>query len=109
MDLALVMSLAWAGFQKFYHPLDYSATHPFREVIQYYLFFLAIDLLTAVLAFLLERKREDWTLIFWLPFQRFFYRQLMYYVAIKTTLNALKGKIVGWKKFERKATVQAPI
>jgi cellulose synthase/poly-beta-1,6-N-acetylglucosamine synthase-like glycosyltransferase len=109
MDLALVMSLAWASWQKYLHPMDYSAAHPFQQVLAYYLFFLAIDLAAAVLAFLLERKREDWTLIFWLIFQRFFYRQLMYYVAIKTLLTALKGKVVGWKKFERKATVRAPI
>jgi peptidoglycan-N-acetylglucosamine deacetylase len=109
MDLSLVFSLIWATWQKFHHPLDYSATHPFRQVLAYYLFFLAIDLAAAVLAFLLERKREDWTLLFWLLFQRFFYRQLMYYVAIKTLLMALKGKVVGWKKFERKATVEVPI
>ncbi|MEK7598821.1 MAG: glycosyltransferase [Patescibacteria group bacterium] len=109
MDLALVLSLVWAFWQKYQHPLDYSITHPFREVLFYYLFFLAIDLAAAVLAFLLERKRENWTLLFWLVFQRFFYRQLMYYVAIKTLFTALKGKVVGWKKFERKATVKVPM
>lgn len=109
MDLALVLSLVWAAWQKHLHPIDYSVTHPFREVLWFYLFFLAVDLLTAVLAFLLERKRENWTLIFWLIFQRFFYRQLMYYVAIKTLITALQGKVVGWRKFDRKATVQAPV
>jgi len=79
--------------------------HPFREVLWSYAFFLVVDVLTATLAFLLEKERENWTLIF----QRFFYRQLMYYVAIKTILMALKGKVVGWKKFERKATVAAPM
>ncbi len=109
MDLALVFSLIWAFWQKYQHPLDYSVTHPFREVLFYYLFFLAIDLAAATLAFILERKPENWTLIFWLAFQRFFYRQLMYYVAIKTMFTALKGKVVGWKKFERKATVEVPV
>jgi peptidoglycan-N-acetylglucosamine deacetylase len=55
-------------------------------------------------AFLLERK-EDWRLLIWLVFQRFLYRQLMYYVAIKSTLTAIRGTIVGWGKLERKATV----
>ncbi|HEX7586116.1 MAG TPA: polysaccharide deacetylase family protein [Patescibacteria group bacterium] len=109
MDLVLVMSLVWATWQNYLHPLDYSAAHPFQQVLAYYLFFLAIDLAAAVLAFLLERRREDWTLIFWLLLQRFFYRQLMYYVAIKTLFTALKGKVVGWKKFERKATVEVPV
>jgi hypothetical protein len=30
----------------------------------------------------------------------------MYYVAIKSTLNSLRGRLVGWGKLERKATVQ---
>jgi hypothetical protein len=41
--------------------------------------------------------------------QRFFYRQLMYYVAIKSVAVAIKGRIVGWNKFERKATVTQPV
>jgi hypothetical protein len=42
--------------------------------------------------------------LFW---QRFFYRQLMYYVAIKSTLTSLRGVLVGWGRIDRKATVQA--
>jgi hypothetical protein len=68
------------------------------------LFFLIIDLLTAIIPFILEYK-ENWTLIIWLPLQRFYYRQLMYFVAIKSTLTAVSGNIVGWNKFERKDTV----
>ena len=41
----------------------------------------------------------------WLVFQRFLYRQLIYYVAIKSTLTAIRGTIVGWGTLERKATV----
>jgi uncharacterized membrane protein len=54
--------------------------------------------------FLLEHK-EDWKLIIWLLPQRFFYRQLIYYVAIKSVITAIKGSMVGWSKLERKATV----
>ena len=48
---------------------------------------------------------EDLKLLIWLVFQRFLYRQLMYYVAIKSTLTAIRGTVVGWGKLERKATV----
>ena len=41
----------------------------------------------AVLGFCSER-REDWHLLIWLPLQRFWYRQLMYYVAVKSTMTA---------------------
>ena len=71
----------------------------------YYCLFLAIEIIAAVVAFLLEPK-EDWTLLVWLLLQRFCYRQLMYYVAIKSTITAIRGSIVNWGKLERKATVQ---
>jgi len=31
---------------------------------------------------------------------------LMYYVAIQSVISAIRGKVVGWGKLERKATVQ---
>ena len=104
MDLMMILSIAWAAWQSHYHPIDYSSLHAFQKIFAYYVFFLVIDLATAAIPFILEHK-ENWTLIFWLPLQRFYYRQLMYYVAIKTVLTALRGRIVGWGKFERKATV----
>ena len=66
--------------------------------------FFTLDLVATFVAFLLEGK-EDWRLLIWLVLQRFLYRQLMYYVAIKSTLTAIRGTIVGWGKLERKATV----
>jgi hypothetical protein len=57
-------------------------------------------------AYTFERE-EDWWLIIWLFPQRFFYRQLMYYVAIQSVISAVRGKMVGWGKLERKATVRA--
>jgi hypothetical protein len=54
---------------------------------------------------LAEPKENKWLLagLFW---QRFFYRQLMYYVAIKSTLASVRGVLVGWGKLERKATIK---
>ncbi len=105
MDLAVILSLLWAAWQKHFHPLDYSAVYSSKYLIVFYLLFLAVDFFTAAAAFLLEHK-EDWKLLFWVVPQRFFYRQLMYCVAIKVFLTVLKGSIVGWRKFERKATVR---
>jgi cellulose synthase/poly-beta-1,6-N-acetylglucosamine synthase-like glycosyltransferase/peptidoglycan/xylan/chitin deacetylase (PgdA/CDA1 family)/spore germination protein YaaH len=104
MDLTILLSLGWALWQSFHHPVDYSAFFALQKLFKYYLFFLAVDFFTSSTAFALEKK-EDWKLLFWLVPQRFFYRQLMYYVAIKVVLSALKGKIVGWGKLRRKATV----
>jgi hypothetical protein len=39
--------------------------------------------------------------------QRFGYRQLMYYVVIRSIFAALRGPFVGWGKLERAGTVRA--
>jgi cellulose synthase/poly-beta-1,6-N-acetylglucosamine synthase-like glycosyltransferase/peptidoglycan/xylan/chitin deacetylase (PgdA/CDA1 family)/spore germination protein YaaH len=103
MDLLMVWSLVTAAWQRYQHPGDY-ATDTLQRVLFYYALFFTLDLLATLVAFLLERK-EDWSLLIWLVVQRFLYRQLMYYVAIKSTLTAIRGTIVGWGKLERKATV----
>jgi peptidoglycan-N-acetylglucosamine deacetylase len=103
MDLLMIWSLVAAGWARYQHPLDYT-TDTLKRVLFYYALFFTLDLLATFVAFLLERK-EDWRLLIWLVLQRFLYRQLMYYVAIKSILTAIRGTIVGWGKLERKATV----
>jgi cellulose synthase/poly-beta-1,6-N-acetylglucosamine synthase-like glycosyltransferase/peptidoglycan/xylan/chitin deacetylase (PgdA/CDA1 family)/spore germination protein YaaH len=105
MDLLLIGSLGSAAFNSWQHPEEFSADNLWR-VLFYYALFVTVDYLAAILAFTLERK-ESWWLLIWLFWQRFFYRQLMYYVAIKATITSLKGALVGWGKLERKATVQS--
>jgi cell division protein FtsW (lipid II flippase) len=66
--------------------------------------FIAVDWLAATLAFLME-PGEDRRLT-WLVFlQRFAYRQVMYFVVLRSLIAALRGGLVGWGKLERKATV----
>lgn len=104
MDLLLIGSLVSAAFNHWQHLAEYS-TDPLWRVLFYYALFVTADYLAAALAFALERKENKWLLVglFW---QRFFYRQLMYYVAIKSTMASLRGVLVGWGKLERKATVK---
>jgi peptidoglycan-N-acetylglucosamine deacetylase len=104
MDLMMIFSLAWAFWQNHYHTVDYAANYYLHRIIFYYLVFLLIDFISSDIPFFLEKK-EDWKLLIWLPFQRFYYRQLMYYVAIKSFFAVIKGRTVGWNKLERKATV----
>jgi hypothetical protein len=44
-----------------------------------------------------ERLRSLWLLI---P-QRLIYRQLMYYVILKSFVNVLRGRLVGWGSLTR--------
>ena len=48
-------------------------------------------------------------LLAWLPLQRFGYRQIMYYVIVKSLWAAARGSIVGWGKLERKGTNTLPL
>ena len=50
---------------------------------------------------------EDLGLAFWLFFQRFFYRQLMYWIVWKSLLRAWKGSLQGWGKLTRTGSVHA--
>jgi cellulose synthase/poly-beta-1,6-N-acetylglucosamine synthase-like glycosyltransferase len=76
-----------------------------RIVLLYYFGLFLLELTTAVVAFSLERANPaDLLLLF---FQRIYYRQLMYFVLAKSILFAIRGRLVGWGKLERRATVQA--
>lgn len=105
MDLLMLVTLATSAFNKWQHPAEFSPDSLWRALF-YYAMFVALEFTAAVIAFLLEPK-ENKRLLVWLFWQRFFYRQLMYYVAIKSTLASLRGVAVGWQKLERKATVKA--
>ena len=105
MDLLLVYTLVAAWLEKLQQPVGYRFTN-LRQVLFYYALFLAIDWVAAAFAFLLE-KGERWRLLWWLFLQRFCYRQVMYYVMIKSVAVAMRGALVGWGKLERKATVEA--
>lgn len=105
MDLMLCYSLVSAGLDRLQQPKGYSSTN-LQQVLFYYALFLAIDWVAACFAFLLEKK-EQWRLLWWLFLQRFCYRQVMYYVMIKSVAVALRGASVGWGKLDRKATAEA--
>jgi hypothetical protein len=48
-----------------------------------------------------ERSGDLWLLFI----QRIYYRELMYYVLARSVLHAIRGRMVGWGKLERRATV----
>jgi cellulose synthase/poly-beta-1,6-N-acetylglucosamine synthase-like glycosyltransferase/peptidoglycan/xylan/chitin deacetylase (PgdA/CDA1 family)/spore germination protein YaaH len=74
------------------------------EVGFFYGIFFGVDLIGAFIAYRLDR--EDLRDLWWLFWQRFVYRQLMYAVLIKSVVTAMKGKRQGWGKQERHGTVQ---
>ena len=99
------LTIAWSLFYgKFIAPSSGPGTLPI--LLGYWALFTTVELAGALLAFGLDR--EDRLLIGWMPLQRFVYRQLMYYVIVKSLVVALRGSLVGWGKFERRGNVQQP-
>jgi cellulose synthase/poly-beta-1,6-N-acetylglucosamine synthase-like glycosyltransferase/peptidoglycan/xylan/chitin deacetylase (PgdA/CDA1 family)/spore germination protein YaaH len=104
-DLLLVWQLVgqWINYEQ--HGAEFQS-NDLRTIGIYYCIFIVVDLLAAVIGFLMER-REDWSLLWWLMLQRFGYRQIMYYVVLRSIATALRGPFVGWGKLERHGTVSA--
>jgi cellulose synthase/poly-beta-1,6-N-acetylglucosamine synthase-like glycosyltransferase/peptidoglycan/xylan/chitin deacetylase (PgdA/CDA1 family) len=104
IDLALIYQILRTLTDYLQHGEQFNSSN-LLVTATYYAVFMTVDLTAAMIAFFLE-KREDRSLLWWLVLQRFGYRQIMYYVVAKSVLRALQGRVVGWGKLERKATVK---
>ncbi len=104
-DLIFVFSVLSVGFTYLEHGATF-AWHTGIQLAAMYMIFLLMDWLAAVIAFLLEpgeERRLTWLILI----QRFAYRQIMYWVVVKSFVAAARGGLVGWGKLERKGTVAA--
>ena len=95
-DLLLVVSLVAAGFGI----IPASIGH----ILFYYLIFTLVDVAGAALAFAFEK--EDYKKLLWMIPQRLIYRQLMYYIVIKSFNSAIKGELQGWGVLKRTGNVK---
>lgn len=95
-DLILVLSLIAASFSF----VDASTWH----IVFYYIVFTLVDVAGAALAFAFEKENPK-KLLWMLP-QRLFYRQLMYYILLRSLRRAIKGELQGWGKQNRTGNVR---
>lgn len=103
VDLAVVWSLISGLYGAVAHPVEWRPDDMILGLV-YWAVFIGVDLSAGALGMLLE-KRAPWADLPFLPVQRFGYRQLMYYVVVKSVFVAIRGGRVGWGKLERRATV----
>jgi len=77
-------------------------SHRYELMILSLLVYTTADAISSGVALWLDREplRQLWLL---LP-QRLFYRQLMYYVIVKSTYYVLRGRLVGWGKLKREGS-----
>jgi cellulose synthase/poly-beta-1,6-N-acetylglucosamine synthase-like glycosyltransferase len=76
-------------------------------VLLYWAYFQALEIAAAVLAVSIDWRRDVWGLMPLLLIQRFYYRQLLYYTAIRVAFAACKGRMQYWGKLARTGTVSA--
>ena len=106
-DLLMVWQLISEYLTYLQGPNQYTGGN-LKIVAIYYCVFTLVDLMAAAIGFLMERG-EEWSLLWWLVLQRFGYRQLMYYVVLRSIATAVRGPFVGWGKLERHGTVKAAV
>jgi len=102
-DLMFLWSLGKVYQNWVQHGPEY-AWQTLEQVVFFYSIFLSVDFLAAVIALLMEPD-EDRSLGWLILIQRFAYRQVMYWVVVKSVLAAIQGTARGWGKQERKGTV----
>jgi peptidoglycan-N-acetylglucosamine deacetylase len=78
-------------------------TKPSQKIFLIYIFFLTFDLIAVTYAFTLEKEYK--VNILWIIVQRTIYRLIMVYVAVKSIISALGGRVVGWNKLKRTGSV----
>jgi cellulose synthase/poly-beta-1,6-N-acetylglucosamine synthase-like glycosyltransferase len=109
-DLLFIYSIMDVWLNAISHRVDDQLTYALSDlekVFTYYAVFLVVDWLAAMIAFLMEPE-EDKQLTWLIFLQRFAYRQVMYWVVVRSFIAALSGRVVGWGKLDRKATVELP-
>ncbi|MEP7256408.1 MAG: glycosyltransferase [Ferruginibacter sp.] len=95
-DFILVFSLVAAGLGIIQSDIS--------NIIFYYFIFTLVDVAGAALAFAFEK--EDYKKLVWMIPQRLIYRQLMYYILLKSFNRALKGEMQGWGILKRTGNVK---
>ncbi len=106
VDFMLVWQILHTGLDYLQHRNQFNPDNLLITLV-YFGIFMATDFLAVALAFVIEGK-ENWRLMLWLGLQRIGYRQILYYVVVKSVITALLGPLVGWNKLDRKATVSMP-
>jgi peptidoglycan-N-acetylglucosamine deacetylase len=81
------------------------SNHPMPVVVAYFIYF-AIDVGISIMAFRFDNQRFTPRLMVHLFIQRILYRQLFFYIIIRSYLKAIKGELMSWGFLKRTGNVQ---
>jgi cellulose synthase/poly-beta-1,6-N-acetylglucosamine synthase-like glycosyltransferase/peptidoglycan/xylan/chitin deacetylase (PgdA/CDA1 family)/spore germination protein YaaH len=102
-DLLFVWSFVSVVLVARQHGATYARTD-LQQLLTLSAIFMVSELVAAMIALFLEPD-EDRRLAWLVVLQRFAYRQVMYWVVLRSIKAAFRGRLVGWGTLERKATV----
>lgn len=102
LDLYVFLTLLFMLWQKTINPEI--TLESINIILIYYLLFLVIDLVVAVIAFVMEPSESKKLLLFVLM-QKLFHKYAMYYVSLKAIYTAISGPHVRWEIKAREDTV----
>ena len=101
IDLVLIWSVFMATRSYLMHPADRLPADLYQTIFFWSAFQIA-ELGAAVLAFSIESTKGNfWRLLPLAFIQRFWYRQLLYWVALVTLTRVAKGRFCNWDKLHR--------
>lgn len=101
IDLALVLSIA-ADLRDYYTRFSLELSDRTWSILTYWLVLQTVEVVVGVIGLHLDRRRAPWGLLPLIILQRFCYRQLTYWVAMKATAAAIRGGMIGWGKLQRR-------
>ncbi len=108
VDLRLLYAVLAVAFSYFATHQDFQPLPQLARILAqtgfFYGLFFAVELAAAIVAVRLDE--EDMKQLWWMFWQRFVYRQTMYYILWKAVVGAVKGKEFGWGKVQRTGTVR---
>ncbi len=99
IDLALGISVVATALRIYQHGWAQTQSDSLR-MLTYWAVFVGIDLLAGWIAYRLDPVRQRFPALL-MVMQRFYYRQIMYGIVLRSISAALRGRHVGWGKLER--------
>ncbi len=100
MDLLLLAAIATDCLSFAHHGGDVVSDGTI-EILGYWALFQVLELAFAALAIHLHERPGNWTLLALTFIQRFCYRQLIFWISLRTLLAALRGQLTTWGKAKR--------
>jgi hypothetical protein len=100
MDALLVVAFvsdAWA----YTHHGGSLLSERTTEILVYWSVFQALELAFAAVALWLHREPGNWRLLPLTLLQRFYYRQLIFWISLRTLFAVLCGQFTGWGRAKR--------